>query len=45
MLVSMLIYGISLPILRMQIEFGKIRDVILFPIFDPSKVEFLKNSH
>jgi hypothetical protein len=40
----MLIYWISGPILRMQIEFGKIRDVILFPIFDPSKVEFKKNS-
>ncbi len=39
MLVSMLIYGISHPILKMQIEFKKIRDVILFPIFGPSKVE------
>jgi hypothetical protein len=35
----MLIYGISHPILKMQIEFKKIRDVILFPIFGPSKVE------
>jgi len=39
MLVSMLIYGISRPILKMQIKFRKIRDVILFPIFGPSKVE------
>jgi hypothetical protein len=35
----MLIYGISHPILKMQIEFRKIRDVIFFPIFGPSKVE------
>jgi hypothetical protein len=35
----MLIYGISRPILKMQIEFMQIRDVILFPIFAPSKVE------
>jgi hypothetical protein len=35
----MLIYGISHPILKMQIEFKKIRDVILFPIFGPSRVE------
>jgi hypothetical protein len=35
----MLIYGISHPILKMQIEFKKIRDVILFPIFGPFKVE------
>ncbi len=39
MLVSMLIYGISHPILKMQIEFRMIRDVILFPIFGFSKVE------
>jgi len=35
----MLIYGISHPILKMKIEFRKIRDVIFFPIFGPSKVE------
>ncbi len=39
MLVSMLIYGISRPILKMKIEFGKIRDVIFFPIFGPFKVK------
>ncbi len=39
MLVSMLIYGISRPILKMKIEYMKKRDVILFPTFGPSKVE------
>ncbi len=39
MLVSMLIYAISGPILKMQIEFIKIGDIILFPIFGPFKVE------
>ncbi len=44
MFVSMLIYGISHPILKMQIEFTKIKDVILFPIFGPCKVEIFVNS-
>jgi hypothetical protein len=35
----MLIYGISHPIFKMQIEYMKIRDVIFFPIFGTSKVE------
>jgi len=35
----MLIYGISCPILKMKIKFGKIRDVMFFPIFGRSKVE------